>query len=172
MIKYSFILLGVYFLYYAGNIVYDLFLKKEKILQTDVTEEFSLGDFSPSSTPTQIGIEDVENVNTPNSFLKKEFQSQKQVSEDTKPEIEDLRRRFESEQDMDDEHEEENSQTSLSPEENKITIAESATWEESTPKNEDDVSRKTDWRSLLKLSETTVQMVANYDGQKVYHSTL
>ena len=30
----------------------------------------------------------------------------------------------------------------------------------------------TDWKSLMKLSETSVQMVANYEGQKVYHSIL
>ena len=41
MIKYSLILLAVYFLYYAGNIVYDLFLKKEKTVQTDSVEEFT-----------------------------------------------------------------------------------------------------------------------------------
>jgi hypothetical protein len=46
MLKYSFILLVAYFLYYAGNIVYDLFLKKEKIVHTDATEEFSLADFA------------------------------------------------------------------------------------------------------------------------------
>lgn len=46
MIKYSLILLGLYFLYYAGNILYDLFLRKEKIIHVDLTEEFSLGDFS------------------------------------------------------------------------------------------------------------------------------
>lgn len=172
MIKLSFILLGAYFLYYAGNIVYDLFFKKEKILQTDVTEEFSLGDFSELNAPTQIGIEDVENVNTPNSFLKKEFQSQKAVSEDTKPEIEDLRKRFELEQDIDDELVEENDQEYPSQEENTVTITESANWEASITKNEESATKKTDWRSLLQLSETTVQMVANYEGQKVYHSTL
>lgn len=172
MIKYSFFLLGAYFLYYGGNIIYDLFFKKEKIIQTDVTEEFSLGDFSESNPPTQIGIEDVENVNTPNSYLKKEFQSQKHVLEDTKPEIEDLRRRFEMEQDMDDELVEENAQENSSQEENTVAITKSATWEEPTPKNEDSASKKADWRLLLQLSETTVQMVANYEGQKVYHSTL
>ena len=36
MLKYSFILLAVYFLYYAGNVVYDLFLKKEKTVQIPV----------------------------------------------------------------------------------------------------------------------------------------
>jgi len=171
MIKYSFFLLGAYFLYYAGNIVYDLFFKKEKILQTDVTEEFSLGDFSELNTPTKIGIEDVENVNTPNSYLKKEFQSQKQVLEESKPEIEDLRRRFELEQDIDDDFVKGNVQEN-STEENTITITESATLEASTSKYQESTTKKTDWRSLLKLSETTVQMVANYEGQKVYHSTL
>ena len=75
MLKYSFILLAVYFLYYAGNIVYDLFLKKEKTIPTDATEEFSLADFAKSENlpPSSIGIEDVENIRTPKSFLKSEI---------------------------------------------------------------------------------------------------
>jgi hypothetical protein len=35
MLKYSLILIGIYVLYYGGNIVYDLFLKKEKTAVTD-----------------------------------------------------------------------------------------------------------------------------------------
>ena len=75
MLKYSLILLGAYLLYYAGNIVYDLFLKKEKTLHTDATEEFSLADFAESESlpPSSIGIEDVENIRTPKSFLKTEI---------------------------------------------------------------------------------------------------
>ena len=104
MLKYSLILLGAYLLYYAGNIVYDLFLKKEKTLHTDATEEFSLADFAESESlpPSSIGIEDVENIRTPKSFLKSEIQiSQVQNTFEENPDLEELRRRFESEQDLD-----------------------------------------------------------------------
>ena len=40
MLKYSIILIGIYVLYYGGNIVYDLFLKKEK---TAVTARLASG---------------------------------------------------------------------------------------------------------------------------------
>ena len=104
MIKYSLILLAVYFLYYAGNIVYDLFLKKEKTVQTDSVEEFSLADFAQSENipPSSVRIEDVENIRTPKSFLKSEIPTaQAQNTFEENPDLEELRRRFESEQDLD-----------------------------------------------------------------------
>ena len=173
MIKISFILLGAYFLYYAGNIVYDLFLKKEKVLQTDIAEEFSLGDFAGTQdSPTLIGIEDVENLNTPTSFLRKEFQSAKKGVEESKPEIEDLRRRFEAEQDIDNEKEDELNTPidSSEAEEQNSSVKEPEIWEIPIHKNEQSEQHKPDWKEILKLSETQVQMVANYEGQKVYHS--
>lgn len=39
-------------------------------------------------------------------------------------------------------------------------------------KSEKKEKTKSHWKELLNLSETTVQMVANYDGQKVYHSII
>ena len=104
MLKYSLILLGAYFLYYAGNIVYDLFLKKEKTIPTDATEEFSLADFAQSENlpRSSVGIEDVENIRTPKSFLKSEIPTaQAQNTFEENPDLEELRRRFESEQDLD-----------------------------------------------------------------------
>ena len=176
MIKYTFILLGVYFLYYAGNIVYDLFLKKDTILQTDLNEEFSLGDYAQKNTelPNQIGIEDVENVNTPKSFTKSEFQSNNNPSEE-KIDINDLRKRFEEEQDIDDsyiEEEEKESNTDSSLQEpitgnNKPEIIAQPTVQKE--KNHD---KKKDWKNIMKLSETSVKLVSNYEGQKVYNSIM
>ncbi|WP_027384942.1 hypothetical protein [Epilithonimonas caeni] len=175
MLKYLSILLVIYFLYYAGNILYDLFLKKEKISQTDTTEEFSLGDFAENNAqaPNMVGIEDVENINTPNSFLKNQFQSQNAPIED-EPKIEDLRRRFEAEQDIDNA-----TPTDVPSEEIQTETPEKEIYFESEKddgasanNNEETSRKKNDWKSLLKLSETTVHMIANYDGQKVYHSTL
>ena len=159
MIKFTLVLLGFYFLYYLGNILYDLYFKKDKVLKTETTEEFSVGDFSQTDvSPTQVEIEDVENVNTPTSFLKNELQSQIQGGEDVKPKIEDLKKRFEAEQDIEDE------------EAHTIPVTESLNNEVLSTKIEEQETLKADWRSLLKLSETRVELVANYDGQKVYHS--
>ena len=39
-------------------------------------------------------------------------------------------------------------------------------------KRKEIINKKNYWKELLNLSETTVKMVANYEGQKVYHSTI
>lgn len=178
MIKYSLILLAAYFLYYAGNILYDLFLKKEKITHVDLTEEFSLGGFAQTDTepPSRIGIEDVENVSTPKSFLKKELDFQKPSSTDQQPDLEEMRKRFESEQDIDDMpapvNDTKSAPAEKSPSDNTSQPQDMPVKAEEYPKREKAEPKKSHWKELLNLSETTVQLVANYDGQKVYHSVI
>lgn len=159
MLKYSLILLGTYFLYYAGNIVYDLFVKKERIVQTDESEEFSLAELGQADTQpvSQIGIEDVENIKTPKSYLKRELHpTENPTSFEENPDLEELRRKFEAEQDIDED----------------IPVQNEIKEEDETSEKKETKSRKNLWKELLNLSETTVQLVANYDGQKVYHSTI
>lgn len=178
MIKYSLILLAAYFLYYAGNILYDLFLKKEKITHVDLTEEFSLSGFAQTDAepPSRIGIEDVENVSTPKSFLKKELHSPKQSSTDQYPDLEELRERFESEQDIDDlpapVNDTKVAPVEESPSDNTNHSQDMSRKAEEYPKREKAEPKKSHWKELLNLSETTVQLVANYEGQKVYHSVI
>ena len=178
MLKYSFILLAVYFLYYAGNIVYDLFLKKEKTIPTDATEEFSLADFAESESlpPSSIGIEDVENIRTPKSFLKSEIpivQVQNNFEENS--DLEELRRRFESEQDLDgfDQLEESVKNTTETTEviqsknnenhQNQIQEEQASSIQK---------SNKNKWHQLLNLAETSVQMISHNDGYKTYQSIM
>ena len=177
MLKYSLILLGAYFLYYAGNIVYDLFLKKEKTVQTDVAEEYSLGDFAQAENeePTLIGIEDVENLKTPKSFLKSEpIPIQRQNNFEDNPSLEELRKRFEAEEDLDGtsskqpetkHHENPPQQTEISK---KPEIIEPIV----SKKKNDAQSKKDQWKEFVNLSETNVKLVDNIEGQKVYHSTM
>ncbi|WP_449400731.1 hypothetical protein [Chryseobacterium wanjuense] len=178
MTKYSLILLAAYFLYYAGNILYDLFLKKEKITQVDLTEEFSIGGFAQTDAepPIRIGIEDVENVSTPKSFLKKELDFQKPFSTNEQLDLEEMRKRFEAEQDIDDLPSAMNDTTAARVEENqsdnKSQPQDTPVKAEEYPKREKAEPKKSHWKELLNLSETTVQLVANYDGQKVYHSVI
>ena len=178
MLKYSLILLGAYFLYYAGNIVYDLFLKKEKTLHTDATEEFSLADLGQSESlpPSSIGIEDVENIRTPKSFLKSEIQiSQVQNTFEENPDLEELRRRFESEQDIDgfDNDDEPVKNTTENTEvvqsknnenyQNQIQEEKASSIQK---------SNRNKWHQLLNLAETSVQMISHNDGYKIYHSIM
>lgn len=178
MLKYSLILLGAYLLYYAGNIVYDLFLKKEKTLHTDATEEFSLADFAESESlpPSSIGIEDVENIRTPKSFLQSEIpMPQAQNTFEENPDLDELRRRFESEQDLDgfDQLEEPVKNTT----ENTEAIQSKNNENHQNQIQEEQAlsiqkSNKNKWHQLLNLAETSVQMISHNDGYKIYHSIM
>ena len=178
MLKYSLILLGAYFLYYAGNIVYDLYLKKEKTVHTDATEEFSLADFAQSENlpPSSVGIEDVENIRTPKSFLKSEIQiSQVQNTFEENPDLEELRRRFESEQDLDgfDQLEEPIKNTTENIE--AIQSKNNENHQNHTQEEQGlsiQKSNRNKWHQLLNLAETSVQMISHNDGYKIYHSIM
>lgn len=150
MIKFSLLLLTVYVLYYAGNIVYDLFLKKTTTTNQEESEIFSLSDFTnEKKDATVVGIEDVENLTMPKSFTQKEIVPKLSEENEERPSLEKLRQRFESEQDLDDDPQNEPEQ-----------------------KNEVPKTKDNQWYQILNLSETMVQLVSNVDGHKVYHSTM
>ena len=178
MLKYSLILLGAYFLYYAGNIVYDLFLKKERTIHTDATEEFSLADFvqSESLPPSSIGIEDVENIRTPKSFLKSEIPTaQAQNTFEENPDLEELRIRFESEQDLDGFDNDEEAVKSTTENTEAIQSKNNENHQnqiQEEPASSIQKSNRNKWHQLLNLAETSVQMISHNDGYKIYHSIM
>ena len=150
MIKFSLLLLTAYVLYYAGNIIYDLFLKKENTTHQEESEVFSLLDFTDKKEdPKVVGIEDVENLNTPQSFTKKEIIPKSSSEDEERLSLDELRQRFESEQDLNDISDSE-------PEKEKEALKE----------------KDSNWQNILNLSETMVQLVSNIDGHKVYQSTM
>ncbi|MBS1549083.1 MAG: hypothetical protein JSS94_04345 [Bacteroidetes bacterium] len=178
MLKYSLILLGAYFLYYAGNIVYDLFLKKEKTLHTDATEEFSLADLGQSENlpPSSIGIEDVENIRTPKSFLKTEIPiSQAQNTFEENSDLEELRRRFESEQDLDGFEQLEESVKNTTENTESIQSKNNENYQNQIQEEQASSIQKSNrnkWYQLINLAETSVQMISHNDGYKIYHSIM
>ena len=178
MLKYSFILLAVYFLYYAGNVVYDLFLKKEKTVHTDATEEFSLADFAKSENlpPSSVGIEDVENIRTPKSFLKSEIQiSQVQNTFEENPDLEELRRRFESEQDIDGFDNDDEPVKNVTENTESIQSKNNENHQNQIQEEQGlsiQKSNRNKWYQLLNLAETSVQMISHNDGYKIYHSIM
>ena len=150
MIKFSLLLLTAYVLYYAGNIIYDLFIKKEATIHQEESEIFSLSEFTDKKEdPKVVGIEDVENLNTPQSFTKKEVIPKPSSEDEERLSLDELRQRFESEQDLND-----------------ISVSE--------PEKEREALKEKDsnWQNILNLSETMVQLVSNIDGHKVYQSTM
>ncbi len=197
MIKISLCILAVYLMYYAGNIGYDLFLKKEKEIYKDEADEFSLSEISEQyqDSTKNIGIEDVENINTPKSFNKNQFLSDSIEGKDERQDLQYLREQFESEQDLDEpdnpseknstenenqphpkktdsnddyfEQKEKTSSEKESPELNEVT-------EQSQISVDIDKenSRVKEWKKMLNLSETMVQLVANHNGYKTYQSIM
>lgn len=156
MEKIVIIITVLYLLYYGGNIIYDLFLKKEIIVITDETEEFTLSDFADQNKEEVqgVGIEDVENLNTPKSFTaNSEVISIKDDSPEERPDMDRWREKFEAEENID--------QYDSHPQA-PIT----------NPKEEKPISKSTDWRKMLNLAETSVQVIANNNGHKVYQSTM
>lgn len=228
MLKYSLILIGIYVLYYAGNIIYDLFLKKEKTVVTDESEEFSLISFAKTESPpeSRIEIDDVENIRTPKSFQK----ANAPISIDPstvfeKPDLEEMRRKFEAEEELDGnfpppESKQEISQLETQREESEpqketemttavemqnetqnefqdaagivnhseVEKGEEKESEKETEKEEfkkeiqeekqaqmstspDDVLDE-QWNNFVSLANSAIQLMKNYNGEKVYHSTM
>ena len=191
MLKYSLILIGIYVLYYGGNIVYDLFLQKEKTAVTDEAEEFSLVSFAKTESPpeSRIEIDDVENIRTPKSFQKVHPPLSVDPSKIFEPpDLEEMRRKFEAEEEMDGDI-----PRTESPEEIKVseTKEESEQPEKkSATEPEEKVESQTEaeeivqipkptlqeendqyWKKMVSLAHTSIKLVKNYDGEKVYHST-
>lgn len=151
------IIIGIfYFLYYAGMIIYDLFIKKEVVVNPDDTQVFSVGDYAEENREElkAVEIEDVENINTPKSYIKKEVSRVDETTEEA-PDIDELRKKFEAEESIDFE---------ISREED-IQKEETI---ESVPQNGKVDTKKSNFHELLNLAETQVQVVASQDGRKIY----
>ena len=189
MTKFLIILLALYILYYIGNIVYDLFIKKESALVTEESDVFSLAEFEEQNRDdvTTVGIEDVENLNTPKSFTKREFSVSNDLSED-REDIEVWRQRFESEQNIDSfesgilankEEEiafvkiiEENSNNQGDTEDEDANDHNDNT-DKSLEAANIQLPRKVDnaqFREMFNQAETIVQTIEHEDGRKVFQN--
>ncbi|MGA9212960.1 hypothetical protein [Kaistella sp.] len=159
MTKFAAIVIAIYFLYYVGNVIYDLFLKKEITVKNEETEEFSLMEFSEEyeDDVKDIGIEDVENLNMPNSFTKRELQPSPIEESEEREDIDYWREKFEFEQNIDSFHQN-----------NEVILSSSSEETHSTPNK----TSKDKWCQLLNLAETSVQLVSNNDGYKIYQSMM
>lgn len=152
--KFIPIILGLYFLYYVGMVIYDLFLKKEKVVEAENSEQnYSISDFAQQNkeTPVVVGIEDVENIRTPKSY--EEIQEPFLSAIDENQDIEKLKNKYEDENKL---------------EEEEMEIAEEQT-ENKNPSIADKPISNLKIKDILNHINTKVKMVANYDGQKVYH---
>lgn len=185
MTTFLIILIALYTLYYVGNIIYDLFLKTQSTVKTNDNEIFSLAEFEEEnrSEVKTVGIEDVENLTTPKSFYIKQFPIEIVKSEE-RQDIDDYRRRFESEQNIDSfdektsleqpekiiEEVEENLENEFEEELHNEEVNQLENIEEHLLKIEK--ASNNYWENVLNIATSSVQLVQNLNGHKVYHSTL
>lgn len=168
MIKICITILAVYLLYYAVNIVYDLYLKKEASTLHDEDEEYSLTLFEEQNANKVkvVSIDDVEPLNTSNSFKSKELfpLAEEELYESLN--LDYYRTKFEFEQDIDDfEYD------FKIKEEKKDNVTEGNA--QSEPEKEDAALKlKQQFNQFLNLAETHVQVLLDRDGFKVYHSVI
>ena len=158
--KFIPIILGLYFLYYVGMVIYDLFLKKEKVVEAENSEQdYSISDFAQQNkeTPVVAGIEDVENIRTPKSY--EEIQEPFLSATDENQDIEKLKSKYEDENKLEEE-EMEIAENKIEPE---------VQTENKNPSIADKPISNLKIKDILNHINTKVKMVANYDGQKVYH---
>lgn len=189
MTKFLIILIALYVLYYIGNIVYDLFIKKESTLVTEESDVFSLAEFEEQNRDdvTTVGIEDVENLNTPKSFNKREFPVNNDLSEN-REDIEVWRQRFESEQNID--YFESGILANKEEEIAFVKIIEENSNNQGDTEDEDandhndntdksleaaniQLPRKVDnaqFREMFNQAETIVQTIEHEDGRKVFQN--
>lgn len=156
MTNFVLITLALYILYYAGNIVYDLFIAKEKKLVTEEDkEEFSLENLADADdvNVTQVDLDSVEEITSSNSIEIDEneiFNNDEEIEENVISVY--------------------NPNNSSEIEENK-TFFENVPTVENTKEHIREVQRKR-FRDILNQAETNVQVVLNAEGEKMYRSTI
>ena len=163
--KFIPIILGLYLLYYVGMVIYDLFLKKEKVIEADNNEQnFSLSEFAEQQyqEPISVGIEDVEDIRMPKSF-----ESEENISLSANEEsqmMEDLQKKYEDEKHFEKE-------TIVDEPIEKQFSEEKPQQEISNPKPfiVDQPIKTLNLENIVNDINTRIKMVSNFDGHKVYH---
>jgi len=175
--KFAAILIAIYILYYAGNIIYDLFIKQDAVINDEESEEFILIDFRDKNRDEvqNIGVENVEDLNTPDSFNTRELPLSSDQDSEERQDLEHLREKFESEQDIDSFATENNGDNenpeleNVHPHNTDKYIGSQNSGKTNSLINNTNRDR---FRNLLNLAETNVQLILHQDGYKIYQSMM
>jgi len=126
-----------------------------------------LNDFLDNNTTEvqEVSIDDVENINTPNSFNKKELSPVREEEQDENRDLEYWRNKFESENDIDSFDE-----VSESKEPEEIHNVEQIENIQNLDSKKQSYYKQ--FYQFLNLAETSVQVLADRDGYKVYQSLI
>lgn len=153
--KFTLAVIIAYILYYAGNIIYDLYIRKEKVVETNETTEFVMEDVSNQQNEyiQNITIDDVENIRMPQSL---DGLDGEELDFEEPKNLEDLQKKYEDENNLDEVEQNVSDNLQEQIAEEKKSIA-------------DRPIKNLDLKNILNDLKTRVKMVANYDGQKVYN---
>lgn len=153
--KFTLAVIIAYILYYAGNIIYDLYIRKEKVVETNETTEFVMEDVSNQQNEyiQNITIDDVENIRVPQSL---DGLDGEELDFEEPKNLEDLQKKYEDENNLDEVEQNVSDNLQEQIAEEKKSIA-------------DRPIKNLDLKNILNDLKTRVKMVANYDGQKVYN---
>jgi phosphoribosylformylglycinamidine (FGAM) synthase PurS component len=157
-VKFVIIVFILYGLYYTVLIVNDLFFKKVPVPVTDEGEMYSLDEFAESikEDVKGVGIDDVENLNTPKSFNTSVIMDSD--SEDDSPDINILKEKYDSNTN--------HFQDTISNSNN------SPAQKETKPEPVKSSDSEDHWQNLLNMAETSVQIVSDNQGYKVYKAII
>lgn len=136
----------IYILYYAGNIVYDLFIKKDNTVEAEQSDDFAIGEIPDNMQ--NIEIDDVENIRTPNSF--NTMNNDAEEDDDGVASEESWKKKYEEENNI-------NNLSEPIPEPLKL--------------NEIKENPQNGWETLMLQASTNVSVVKDRDGNNIYKST-
>lgn len=175
MSKLLLVILAIYIIYYAGNIIFDLFFDKRNEVKSEEDDQFSIHEFEKENHVEAeiIGIEDVENLQTPDSFSKNNFTSPTDENTEQRQDLDYWRTMFEYEENIDEFGEAEKIEK---PQNNKSTHdVENSDFENTIIRNDhfhrDNLHNEYNWFQLMNIAETTAQLISSTNGHKVYHSS-
>lgn len=144
-------LILVYLLYYSGNILYDIFIRKPKTpIDEQDKEEFSLGEFVKPKV-INVELDDVELMNTNSTMEVEEEELFGNSSGENDMNLDTLKQKFEQE-----EHLSTDTSNTSSPTSSKI--------------NEEEVKKKNKqtMREIMRMVQTQVQVVGSIGNEKIF----
>ena len=144
-------LILVYLLYYSGNILYDIFIRKPKTpIDEQDKEEFSLGEFVKPEV-INVELDDVELMNTNSTMEVEEEELFGNSSGENDMNLDTLKQKFEQE-----EHLSTDTLNTSNPTSSKI--------------NEEEVKKrnKQKMREIMRMVQTQVQVVGSIDNEKLF----
>ncbi|MDO4881145.1 MAG: hypothetical protein Q3983_07680 [Capnocytophaga sp.] len=147
------IVILAYLLYYSGNILYDIFIRKpKKPIDEQDKEEFSLGEIVKPKV-VNVELDDVEQMNTNSTMEIEEEELFGNSSGENDTNLDALKEKFEQEEQLTT-----NAKNTSIPTSSKIKM------------NEDEVKEKNKQKiqEMMRQAQTQVQVVGMIDDEKIY----